>query len=326
MRPTVTGEAPRLSLVVRAYNEAHALGRLLTGIAQQTVAPVEVVLVDSGSSDGTPALAARLAAELGLTLRLVTIAPEEFTFGRSLNRGIAAARAELIVIASAHVYPVYPDWLEHLIAPLADPQTAVSYGKQRGAPASHFSEHQIFAQWFPDQSVRRQETPFCNNANAAIRRSLWEETPYDESLSGLEDLAWARAAMDRGLGVAYAADAEIIHVHHETPAGVYNRYRREAMAFHRMFPHERFTLGDLLRLTSANLASDWLAAWRERQLGRRWAEIGWFRVMQFWGTYRGYRQGGPLTWGLRRTFYYPRGGGEAAPAARAVPPIQYPDP
>jgi hypothetical protein len=43
-------------------------------------------------------------------------------------------------MASAHVYPVYPDWLETLLTPFTDARVALTYGKQRGAPYSHFSE------------------------------------------------------------------------------------------------------------------------------------------------------------------------------------------
>ncbi len=45
----------------------------------------------------------------------------------------------------------------------------------------------------------------------------------------------------------------------------------------------------------------------ERVLLRNMASIFWFRTMQFWGTYQGYRTSGPLTAHLRQTFYYPRG-------------------
>ena len=153
----------------------------------------------------------RIAEQNGA--RIVQIAPEQFSFGRSLNVGIDAARGEYVVIASAHVHPVYPDWLECLLRPLEDPGIALVYGKQRGTSGSRFSEHQIFRQWFPDQDIPAQANPFCNNANAAIRRALWEQQAYDEQLTGLEDVAWAKWAQTHGYRIAYAAHAEIIHVH-----------------------------------------------------------------------------------------------------------------
>src|ERR1044071_1643857 len=129
------------SIIIRAYNEARYIGRLLEGIQQQTIKDVEIILVDSGSTDGTVTVAESFGA------RVVKIPSNEFTFGRSLNLGIQAATRELIVIASAHVYPVYPDWLESLLHPFEDENVALTYGKQRGPETAQFSERQIYHQW-----------------------------------------------------------------------------------------------------------------------------------------------------------------------------------
>ena len=306
------------SIVIRAYNEEKHIGRLLDGIACQTVQGPEIILVDSGSTDQTVTVAA------GFPVKIIHIPPEEFSFGRSLNLGITEARHEFIVLVSAHVYPVYPDWLERLLEPFAEAKVGLSYGKQRGDTKTNFSEQQVFAHWFPDHSSPRQLHPFCNNANAAIRRSLWEGHPYDETLTGLEDLAWGRWLIDQGLALAYVAEAEMIHIHRETPHGVYNRYRREAMAFKRLFPEQHFSAVDFARLVVRNIASDVGHAARQKVLNRNLAEILWFRWMQFWGTYQGYRHPGPVTQQLRRTFYYPRDL-QASPrkVARKIEPIRY---
>ena len=305
------------SIVIRAYNEAQHIGRLLEGLTQQTRRAVEIILVDSGSTDDTVAIAESFGA------KIVHIAPQEFTFGRSLNLGIEAASHELIVIASAHVYPVYPDWLERLLEPFADETIALTYGKQRGTTTSKFSEHQIFHQWFPEQSNLRQPNPFCNNANAAIRKSVWRDHPYDETLTGLEDLAWAKWAQSQGHALAYVAEAEIIHVHNETPRAVFNRYRREAMTFKTLYPEAHFSLYDFVRMTTSNIGYDLYHAARERVLLKNLASIVWFRWMQFRGTYRGYRESAEWNWQLRQTFYYPRGAEVMEKSARDVEPIRY---
>jgi rhamnosyltransferase len=308
----------RCSLVVRAFNEEQHIGRLLEGVRHQTVPDVEVILVDSGSTDAT----ATVAGHFGATV--VHIPPPEFTFGRSLNLGLATATCDLVAIASAHVYPVYPDWLESLLKPFADPAVALAYGKQRGDENSKFSEHQIFTRWFPEESVARQSHPFCNNANASLRWSVWEEHPCDESLTGLEDLAWAKWAFEQGHAIAYAAETEIIHIHEETPRGVLNRYQREAMAFKRIYPEAYFSLYDFVRMASANIASDLWHAARQRVFWRSALSIFWFRTAQFWGTYQGYRRSLEWNWQLRQTFYYPHGMEMLEkPAPREVEPIRY---
>ncbi len=305
------------SIVIRAFNEAQHIGRLLEGIARQTVADPETIVVDSGSTDATVAIAERYGA------MVVHIPSSEFSFGRSLNIGVRAASNEIVVVASAHVYPVYADWIRHLLQPFEDPRVAVVYGKQRGGETTLFSERQVFRQWFPEVDAVPPLGPFCNNANAAIRRSLWEKHEYDETLTGLEDVAWAKWAQEQGHHVRYAPEAEVVHVHNERPRLVYNRYRREAMAFKRIFAEAHFSAYDFLRLTVANIWSDLLQAAREKRPWRYPVSIFWFRIAQFWGTYQGYRQSGPLTQQLRGTFYYPGGPDQPAAAKRQIAPIRY---
>lgn len=295
----------RVSVVIRCYNEEKHIGRLLTGIMEQSVRDVDVVVVDSGSTDATTRIAARFPT------RLVTIRPDEFTFGRSLNRGVAEAEGDIVVLASAHTYPVYRDWLERLVAPFAEPDIALTYGRQIGNELTRYSEHRIFEKLFPADGSGRQQHPFCNNANAAIRKSVWSTLPYDEELTGLEDLDWAARAIARGHALAYVADAPLVHVHEETARRIYNRYKREAIALRRIFPAESFSLLDFVRLCPANVWADCRRAARDGVLTRRLADIVVFRTMQFWGTYRGFSTSPTLTGSMRRKFYYPHDAADA---------------
>ena len=290
---------PRVSLIVRCYNEAEHLGKLLHGISEQTVDDYEVVLVDSGSTDGT----LEIAEEFGVE-KTEYIDPENFSFGRALNYGCEAASGEFCVIASAHVYPRREDWLERLLEKFDD-DIALVYGKQRGNDVTTFSENQVFEQWFPDHDIERQDHPFCNNANAAIRRELWEEYPYDEQLTGLEDVDWAKRIQKAGYDISYASEAEIIHVHDETPKEIYNRYRREAFAHKQISPNQSFTRLDFLRLSVRNILSDYRAAASEGDLLDGLVEIPLFRTLQFWGTYRGFARKEPISRQLYQRFYYP---------------------
>ncbi|MCF6277569.1 MAG: glycosyltransferase [Anaerolineales bacterium] len=306
------------SVVIRAYNEGKYIGRLLQGIQQQTLENVEVILVDSGSTDKTVAIAESYGT------KIVHISPEEFTFGRSLNYGVRVAQGKFVVNVSAHCYPVFPDWLEQLLTPFENENLAVSYGKQRGGETNWYSEHQFFRQYFPDHSIARQGHPYSHNANAAIRRSLWETHPYNEQLTGLEDLAWSSWAIEAGYDIAYIAEAEIIHLHNEKPGQVYNRYRREAIAMKQILPQSRFSLWNFLRLWLGNTYTDLLQAKRENVLRGNWRSILWFRFLQYGGTYQGYHYSGKIDAQLHQGFYYPPGIlTEKTPAPRTVDPIEY---
>lgn len=297
----MSAESPKASIVIRCFNEAEHIGKLLSELKRQTLTDYEVVIVDSGSDDGT------LDIVEGEDVTLVHIAKEEFSFGRSLNLGCAAAKGEILVFISAHCYPEHEGWLSNLIDGFDDEKVAVVYGRQRGIPESHFSEQQIFKRWYPDESVARQEGPFSNNANAAVRRSLWESHPYDEALTGLEDVAWAQGVMREGWWVSYRADAGVIHVHNETPSQIRNRYRREAITFQKVFPGEHFNAWDFVRLSSGNVVADVRAA---AGSGHAWSDV-WpilrFRVSQFAGTYQGFHQRRPPSSDLKQRFYYPEG-------------------
>jgi glycosyltransferase involved in cell wall biosynthesis len=308
-----------ISVVVRTFNEERMIGRLLSGIDAQTRKPDEIVIVDSGSTDRTLEIARRHRVEVR------TIDPTEFSFGRSLNRGVEAATGEVVVMASAHVYPVYDTWLEHLTRPFEDAAVALTYGRQVGGPTTPYAESQILATWFPAESQPRQAHPFANNANAAIRRSEWKQMPYDEDLTGLEDLDWAAKALERGMGIAYVAEAPVVHLHDERFAQTRNRYRREAIAHRRIFKDPRMGRLEAARLFLANVASDYVHAARDRQLLRHLGDIPRFRAAQFAGTYEGFAQRGEVPTELRRRFYYPRGIRREEPASDIGSLIDYDD-
>ncbi len=289
----------KVSIIIRSYNEEEHIGRLLRGIKEQHLKPHEIILVDSGSQDQTVAI----ASEFGV--KVVPIRKEEFSFGRALNIGCEAATGDILVFASAHVYPVHQVWLERLVAPFENEKVVVSYGKQRGNERNKFSEHQIFKKWFPEKSVCPQKTYFCNNANCAIRREDWARRRYDEILSGLEDLAWAKAAQEEGGWIAYVAEAEIIHVHDETWNRVRNRYMREAMALAKINEQAKFSLVDFLRLLPTNVMTDYRAAHKLSVLNRQFISIPLFRFNQLWGTYRGHANPCEITTELRDKFYFP---------------------
>ncbi len=298
--PDRQNRAPTVGVVIRSFNEEQHIGRLLTGIAHQTRPPEEIVLVDSGSTDATVEIASRFG------VKICQIAPEDFSFGRALNLGCSLVESDVIVMASAHVYPTHDTWLERLVAPFTNEQVALTYGRQVGDERTRFSEHQLLLRWFPVQSVEIQADAFCNNANAAIRRILWETLRYDEDLTGLEDLHWSRRALDKGYVLSYVAEAMVVHVHQENWSRLRNRYRREAIAHKRIFEEHRLGWVEAIRLGLTHTLSDYRAAARERVVLRNLASIPAFHSAQFIGAYQGFAQEGEASSELKRRFYYPR--------------------
>ena len=290
---------PTTSIVIRALNEAAHLPTLLDSIASQALQPDEIILVDSGSTDDSVSIAERYGADI------VHIPPGDFTFGRALNWGCDAAKGEILVFVSAHVYALDENWLSQLIAPFAEPGVGVSYGGQTGDHRSNFAELQLMARWFPEEGTLDQDNSFCNNANCAVRRSLWEIHGYDEALPGLEDMAFAREVRNAGHRVAYVPEAKIAHVHEEGLKQTFNRYRREALAYQAIFGSQDMGLGQSAGLAVESIAKDARAAISAKRASEIPSAAA-FRVAQFAGAFVGYRTEPTESRQIVRRMYYPR--------------------
>lgn len=272
----------KASIVIRTLNEAKHLGRLFEGINEQNYSDWEVILVDSGSTDGTLDIAQQYGANIH------HIPKDQFTYGRSLNLGCEQAQGQYLVFASGHVWPVTNNWLGNLIKPFDDPTVAMVYGRQQGTDGSRLSELRDLSITFGRASTVLVDEAKGNNGNGAIRRDLWLNQPFDESLPGLEDVDWAHKAERNNHHIYYAADAAVYHFHDESLRQVYRRYLREAIAAKRMFPYYRFTKSDLAKGLPYFILRDILYAFRERKK-RKVIHVPGTRIAQFLGNYHGVR-------------------------------------
>jgi rhamnosyltransferase len=198
--------------VIRAKNEAPFIGETLGAIFRpDALAPRQVVVVDSGSTDGTPDIVKAFPAAL------IQIQPEEFTYGYALNLGVANVEAEIVATLSAHSLPYDADWLSELIKPFATPRVAGVYGRQRPRPNATLFEliGMRLTGVLSDTPRLLDRRPLFSNANGAFRRSLWLEHPFDERVGGAEDIAWVRTMQQRGYLIAYQPTAAVYHSHGE---------------------------------------------------------------------------------------------------------------
>lgn len=289
-----------ISLIIRTLNEARHLEDLLQGIAAQQTDGLnyEVVLVDSGSTDGTLEIAERHGC------RILRITREEFSFGRSLNMGCAAASGDILAITSGHCVPADPFWLQRLCQPLLDGVAQYSHGRQLGGPHSHFSERRIFAKYFPEQSQIPQEGFYCNNANSALLRSAWERYRFDEELTGLEDMEFAQRLTKDGGKLAYVAEACVYHHHSETWPQVRRRFEREAIALQKIMPQVYVGLFDTLRYIVTSIWKDWYCA-RQEDPRPRLTNIARYRWCQYWGAWKGNHQHRKLSYAEKEKYFFP---------------------
>lgn len=291
----------RVSIVIRTLNEGRYLDNLLQMIERQQTAglDVETVLIDSGSTDATVEIARRRGA------RITTISKTEFSFGRSLNRGCAFATGDILVFISGHCIPVDDVWLQSLCQPLIDGVASYSYGRQIGDDDSNYSERRIFAKYFPDTSAIPQAGFFCNNANSALRRDVWEKHAFDEDLTGLEDMELGKRLVGQGHKIAYVAEASVFHHHQESWAQVRRRFEREALALRSILPEVHLSRLDVLRFVIVSALGDWKAAARNGITSTSKLNMLRYRWNQFLGSFKGNHEHRLLSRAAKERFFYP---------------------
>ncbi len=291
-----------VSIVIRTFNESRYLAELLVAISKQN-APnydIEVVIVDSGSTDST----IEIASSFGC--RITHIKKERFTFGRSLNVGCDIAKGEFLVFLSGHCIPVSEEWLKNLVEPLDQGISDYSYGRQIGRDTTKFSEQCLFDKQYPSYSKKPQKGFFCNNANAALLSSAWEKYGFNEELTGLEDMFLAREIVASGRNIAYVSEAPVFHIHNEKWYQVKVRYEREAYALQSIMPGIHFTLKDFLTYFLVGVRQDLKVARQKKCLSTNWKDIIIFRFMHYWGTYKGNHEHRKLSQKMKYHYFYPK--------------------
>jgi rhamnosyltransferase len=263
---------PDVSVVVRAKDEADSIGRTLDLLRAQTIAArMQIVVVDSGSTDGT------LEIVRARDVQLIEIPAGSFTFGGALNTGTAAAAAPVVVALSAHAFPRSDDWLERMVAAFADERVAAACGEPfdfDGAPLTAARIQDV-------ELARRNRFWGYSNAAGAYRRELWERHPFREDLPGSEDKEFAWHWQRDGYVVMIDPQLCVDHDHsHDPLPDVFRRARREALGFGMYLDLDPYPLHALAR--------EW---WTERGSWRNHlrARLSPLRAMQLAGKYAGRR-------------------------------------
>ena len=178
---------PSVSAVVRTYNSARTLANTLVSLCVQDEAVPEIIVVDSGSTDGTRAIADRFGC------RWIDYPTDrEFNYSEALNLGIAAATGTKILIVSSHTVLTYPDIVRTMCDNLRRHDAAGVYCTQTRLRA-RVPE--------PDDPARgtvevtRADTFWgyngLSNSCSLIDRGCWELHPFDPTMPCAEDQEWA---------------------------------------------------------------------------------------------------------------------------------------
>ncbi|MEE9179545.1 MAG: glycosyltransferase family A protein, partial [Vicinamibacteria bacterium] len=130
--------ASRVSVVIPVLNAARTLPLLFDALDRLAPAPLEVLLVDNGSTDGGPTLMRSYAEER--VARGVRLLEEKKRGAASArNTGIRAAKGEIVAFTDSDCSPD-PAWLENVMLSFDDSSVGAVAGRVVGAPGTTLLE------------------------------------------------------------------------------------------------------------------------------------------------------------------------------------------
>lgn len=216
------------SVLVLTKNGGSDLERLMSALyGQKDVASFEVIAIDSGSTDGTLELLRRFP------VRLEQIPPETFHHARTRNFAAGLARGEILVFLSQDAIPASDVWLNAMISNFDDPQVGAVYGRQLPNPGCSLEREQSLGTLYGEQRIVKDPAHrnglgyrfyHFSDANAAIRRSVWEAMRFPEDLRVFEDLGIAKRILDGRWKIVYEPKSPVFHSHSHTTVGLFRRY------------------------------------------------------------------------------------------------------
>jgi rhamnosyltransferase len=264
---TAESVVAKVSVVIPTKNAGLQLCNVLDSLmGQHTAWPFDVLVVDSGSTDGTVEAVKRYRS-----VRLIQIPASEFGHGKTRNFAIANTTGDFVAMLTQDALPVGPLWLSELVNVIeTDAQIAGVFGRhiayRNASPFARYELEQHFLGFLSqpvvelDDRVRyerdegyRQYLYFFSDNNSMLRRSVWQKIPYPE-VDFAEDQAWARLIIEAGYRKAYAHNAVVCHSHNY---GFVERLQRsfdESFALRRLFKYEhgrgfRHALRSLIAIT-----------------------------------------------------------------------------
>ncbi|UHG91717.1 glycosyltransferase family 2 protein [Spirosoma oryzicola] len=218
-----------VSVIIPTYNAAVYLPMLFEQLKSQTL-PHELIIIDSGSTDNTREI---IVNEEGITL--IKIDKTEFNHGATRNLGLSIARSEIAIFLTQDALPVSPNTLENLISMLtSSTDIAMAYGRQLPYPDTKiFGRFARLTNYPPTSIVKTKDlipqmgikTCSCSNSFAAYYKKdlqLIGGFPTNTILG--EDVSAAARFILQGKGVAYCAEAEVLHSHDYSILEEFKRY------------------------------------------------------------------------------------------------------
>jgi rhamnosyltransferase len=222
---------PDVSIVMRSFNEAWALKETLPALAAQDFPSWELIVIDSGSTDGSVEL-----IRAGQPAHFIQIQPHEYNPSRVMNQGMRLAKSDSVIFLNADATPQGPHWLRPLFNALKNPKTAAAFSKQIPRPDCEAVFAHDYDRCFGEARESAQWEHFFSMVSSGLRKDIWAQRGFREDLQYAEDDEYTRWCTAQGYQITYVPESVAMHSHNYTPQQALKRAAGDAKALAATYP------------------------------------------------------------------------------------------
>jgi rhamnosyltransferase len=216
---------PLVSIIIRSFNEGWALRETLPALRAQEYRNWELLVIDSGSTDGSVELIRQANPRV-----FIQILPEQYNPSQVLNHGMELSKAEFGIFLNADATPQGSRWLRPLVSALQGRKTAAVFGRQIPRPDCQAVYAHDYERCFGPQRASAKWEHFFSMASSGLRKDVWARRGFLEKMQYSEDDEYTRWCRAQGLRVVYCPESVVMHSHNYTPEQAYKRSFGEAKA------------------------------------------------------------------------------------------------
>lgn len=227
-------ETLKTDVIIPLYKPDRELFSLLDSLLHQTVRVNRIILVNTEEKYFTQLIyGSDFWKKYKEIVSVHHISQKEFNHGGTRRMAVRRSEAEIFVMMTQDALPANSNLLENLLKALEQERVAAAYARQLPAPDCGVIERCTRSFNYPDSSHVRTsadlektgiKTFFCSNVCAAYKRAVYDELGgFVKHTIFNEDMIFAAGAIKKGYGIAYAADAEVIHSHNYTNGQQFHR-------------------------------------------------------------------------------------------------------
>ena len=207
-----------VDVMIPTYKPGQEFAELLPRLLEQTYPIRSIRVVNTGKKFWNPAW-----EQLSDKIMVEHIRPSEFDHGGTRRAMAESSDADLLLFMTQDAMPYDNACVEHLVEKFSLPHVKAAYARQ--LPRDDCRTLERFTRGFnyPEESDIKDagdlpklgvKTFFCSNVCAMYDRRTYEELGgFVESTLFNEDMIYAGKLIQMGYGIAYAADAKVIHSH-----------------------------------------------------------------------------------------------------------------